>query len=65
VQYEVNLLVVIDKVAVWEMNELFGVYMCIASWRNKLQRLFNNIKKGQSSAPKQETNNGHQKSEYY
>jgi hypothetical protein len=46
VQYEVNLLVVIDKVAMWEMNELFGVYMCIASWRNKLQRLFNNIKKG-------------------
>lgn len=43
-QNEMNLLVVIDEIAMWEMNKLFRVYMCIASWRNKLQILLNNKK---------------------
>ena len=43
-QHEVNLLVVIDEIAVWEMNKLFRVYMCIASWRNELQTLLDNKK---------------------
>ena len=45
VQHEVNLLVVIDEIAVREMNKLFRVYMCIASWRNELQPLLNNKNK--------------------
>jgi hypothetical protein len=32
------LLVVIDEVTMWLVNKLLWVYVCILSWRNKLQK---------------------------